>query len=89
MEDDHPIFERPYKLSLYERIGVQAHCDELDTSLVELSIGDYVCATVMLSKKDIFGNWTKKEMCVDYRLVNKNKNKTITGCQPKTNYLMR
>lgn len=50
---------------------VQTHCQELlATSLIELSNGEYACATVMPSKKDIFGNWMEKQMCRDYRLVN-------------------
>jgi hypothetical protein len=43
----------------------------LDASLVELSRGDYASTTMMLAKKDSFGNWTKRRMCGDYRLVNK------------------
>ena len=29
LEDDHPIFRRPYRLNVSERIGVQARCREL------------------------------------------------------------
>ena len=43
----------------------------LSARLVELSDGEYACATVMSTKKDILGNWTKKPMCGDYRSVNK------------------
>jgi len=43
----------------------------LDASLVELSRGEYASTTMMLTKKDIFGNWNKPHMCGDYRLVNK------------------
>ena len=72
LEDDHPIFRRPYKLSLSEKVGVQTRCEELlAASLIELSSGEYACATVMPSKKDIFGNWTEKWMCRDYRPVNR------------------
>ncbi len=72
LEDDHPIFRRPYKLSLSERDGVKLRCKELlDAGLVELSDGEYACATVMPAKKDILGNWTEKRMCGDYRPVNK------------------
>ena len=72
LEDDHPIFRRPYKLSFSEKVGVQTRCQELlAASLIELSNGEYACATVMPSKKDIFGNWTEKRMCGDYRPVNR------------------
>ena len=72
LEDDHPIFRRPYKLSISERDGVKLRCKELlDAGLVELSDGEYACATVMPAKKDILGNWTEKRMCGDYRPVNK------------------
>jgi hypothetical protein len=71
LEDDHPIFWRPYRLSVSERIGVQDRCRELlATGLIELSNGEVACATVMPSKKDIFGNWMDKRMCGDYRPVN-------------------
>ena len=43
----------------------------LSTKLVELLDGEYACANVMLAKKDILGNWTKKRMCGDYQPVNK------------------
>ena len=43
----------------------------LSAGLVELSDGEYACATVMPAKKDILGNWTEKRMCGDYRPVNK------------------
>ena len=72
MEDDHPIFRLPYKLSISERDGVKLRCKELfDAGLVELSDSEYACATVMPAKKDILGNWTEKRMCGDYRPVNK------------------
>ena len=66
LEDNHPIFWRPYRLSISKRIGVQARCQELLASrLIELSNGEYACATVMPLKKDIFGNWMEKRMCED------------------------
>ena len=46
---------------------------------MELSNGKYACATVMPSKKDIFGNLTEKRMFGDYRPVNK---KTNLECYP-------
>jgi hypothetical protein len=43
----------------------------LDANLVELLKGDYASTIMMPTKKNIFGNWTKRYMCGDYRLVNK------------------
>ena len=72
LEDDHPVFRRPYRLSLSEREGVRMRCTKLlSMELVELSDGEYICATIMLAKKDIFGNWIEKQMCGDYQPVNK------------------
>ena len=71
LEDDHPIFRRPYRLSVLW-IGVQARCQELlGARLIKLSNREYACAMVMPSKKNIFGNWMEKRMCGDYRPVNR------------------
>ena len=51
----------------------------LATSLIELSHGDYACATVMPSKNDVFGKWTDKRVCGDYRPINR---KTKSGRYP-------
>ena len=67
LEDDHPIFRRPYRLSVSKRIGVQVYCRELLAArLIELSNEEFVCATVVPSKNDIFGNWTGKRMYGNY-----------------------
>jgi hypothetical protein len=67
MEDDNPIFKGPYRLSEMERTLVQARTTELlDPGLVEPSRGDYVLTTMMLAKKDIFGNWMEWCMCGDW-----------------------
>jgi len=72
LEDDHPIFRRLYRLSIYESVGVKTRCQKLlAMGLIELSNEEYACVTVMSSKKDIFGNQAKKRMCGDYRLVNR------------------
>jgi len=34
-------------------------------------MGEYVLAIIMLTNNDIFGNWTKDQMCGDYFPVNK------------------
>ncbi len=60
MEDDNPIFKQPYRLSEMERALVKIRTSKvLDVSLVELLKGEYALATMTLTKKDIFGNWTK------------------------------
>lgn len=43
----------------------------LAARLIKLSNGEYACAMVMPSKNDVFGNWTEKRMCGDYRPVNR------------------
>jgi hypothetical protein len=72
--DDAPIYRKPYKRSEVERKMIQARTAELLVAgLVELAPSDceYASATVMPSKKDIYGNWTEKRMCGDYRRINK------------------
>jgi hypothetical protein len=72
--DDALIYRKPYKYSDAERKMIQAHTSELvEARLVELAPPDceYASVTVMPSKKDIYGNWTKKRMCGDYRRINK------------------
>jgi hypothetical protein len=74
LTDDAPIYRKPYKYSDAERKMIQARTAELvEAGLVELAPSDceYRSATVMPSKKDIYGNWTKKRMCGDYRRINK------------------
>jgi hypothetical protein len=72
LEDDNPIFKQPYKFSEVERALIQVRTIKLlDVGLVELFRGEYASTTLMLTKKDIFGNWIECRMCGDYRLVNK------------------
>jgi len=71
LEDDYQIFRCLYRLSVSEREGIQTCCQELlATGLIELFNDEYACATVMPSKKDIFGNWTKEHMCGNYCPMN-------------------
>jgi hypothetical protein len=37
---------------------------------VELSHGEYASTTIMLAKKDVHGNYTDRQMCGDYHLIN-------------------
>jgi hypothetical protein len=43
----------------------------MDADLVDLSKGEYVLTTLMPTKKDIVNNWTERNMCEDYHLMNK------------------
>ncbi len=64
LEDDNPIFKQPYRLSEVEKALIQAQTSKLlYVSLVELPTGQYVSTIVMLTKKDIFGNWIKCHIC--------------------------
>ncbi len=59
MADDNPIF----KLSEVEKTLVHAQIAKLfSVGLVELFRGEYALTIVMLAKKCIFGNWTKRYM---------------------------
>jgi hypothetical protein len=61
LTNDAPIYRKPYKYSDTERKMIQARIAELvEAGLVELAPPDceYASATVMPSKKDIYGNWT-------------------------------
>ena len=54
--DDALIFCKPYRYSEVERKLIKARFKELfDAQLVEFSNREYASASVMLSKKDIFG----------------------------------
>jgi hypothetical protein len=74
LTDDAPIYCKPYKRNEVERKMIQARTAELlGAGLVKLAPLDceYASETVMPSKKDIYGNWTEKRMCGDYRRINK------------------
>jgi hypothetical protein len=90
LTDDVPIYRKPYKYNDAERKMIQARTAELvEARLVELAPSDceYASATVMPSKKDIYGNWTKKRMCGDYRRINKfTKSNRYAMPTPKDNF---
>jgi hypothetical protein len=74
LTNDAPIYHKLYKRNEVEHKMIQAWTAELrGAGLVELASLDYeyASATVMPSKKDIYGNWTEKKMCGDYRRINK------------------
>jgi hypothetical protein len=90
LTDDAPIYHKPYKYSVAEGKMIQARTAELvEAGLVELAPPDceYALATVMPSKKDIYGNWTEKRMCGDYRRINKfTKSDRYTMPTPEENF---
>ena len=74
LTDDAPIYCKPYKYSDVECKMIQARTKELvEVGLVELAPPDceYASTMVIPSKKNIYGNWTEKRMCKDYRRINK------------------
>jgi hypothetical protein len=90
LTDDAPIYRKPYKRSEVERKMIQARTVELlGAGLVEFASSDckYASATVMPSKKDIYGNWIEKRMCGDYRRINKfTKSDCYAMPTPKENF---
>ncbi len=69
---DTLIFCRPYKYNDMERDLIRNWTlDLLNVRLVELSNGEYASTTVMPTKKDIHGNYTNRQMCGDYYLINR------------------
>eukprot|EP00245_Coleochaete_scutata_P000411 TRINITY_DN1051_c1_g1_i1.p1 TRINITY_DN1051_c1_g1~~TRINITY_DN1051_c1_g1_i1.p1 ORF type:complete len:1227 (+),score=252.29 TRINITY_DN1051_c1_g1_i1:430-3681(+) len=72
LDDDRPVFRRPYRHSQAERDMIRDRCGELrEAAIIERGFGEYAAATVMPSKKDIYGRWTEKRMCGDYRPHNR------------------
>jgi hypothetical protein len=72
LASDTPIFRRPYRYSDMERDLIRSQTlDLLEAGLVELSHGEYASTTVMLTKKDVHGNYTNRQMCGDYRPINR------------------
>jgi hypothetical protein len=74
LTDDVTIYCRPYNRSKVECKMIQARTVELlGVGLVELASSDceYASATVMPSKKDIYGNWIETRVCGDYKKINK------------------
>jgi hypothetical protein len=44
--------------------------DLLEVGLVDLSKGEYALAIIIPTKKNIFGNWTKCQVCGNYKTIN-------------------
>ena len=52
LEGDHPIFWKPYRLTVFEQIGIWAHCRELlAPRLIKFSNKKHADTMVMPSKK--------------------------------------
>ena len=50
---------------------MEERCQELlAAGLIEQSVSDFAAPTVMPAKKEIFGQWSEKRMCGDYRALN-------------------
>jgi hypothetical protein len=61
--DETPIYWRRHRLSKHEWELVDERCKELhEASLIQPSNSDFVAATVMPTKNDLAGLWTKKRM---------------------------
>jgi hypothetical protein len=71
LANDTPIFRRPYRYSDMEKDLIRSWTlDLLEVRLVELSHGEYASTTMVLAKKDVHGNYTDRQMCGNYRLIN-------------------
>jgi hypothetical protein len=58
-------------LNKHEWELVDEICKELhEAGLIQPSSSDFAAATIMSTKKDSAGLWTKKKMCGDYRPLN-------------------
>ncbi len=71
LTNETPIYQRKHKLSKHEWELVDKRCKKLhEVSLIQPSSSDFATATVMPTKKDSAGLWTKRRMCEDYRPLN-------------------
>jgi hypothetical protein len=72
LASDTPIFHHPYRYSDMERDLIRSRTlDLLEAGLMELSHGEYASTIVMPAKKDVHGNYTDRQMCGDYRPMNR------------------
>ena len=72
LEDDHPVFICPYRLSLFRQRWDQIEMQRLlDAKFVEHLDRKYACAIVISSKIDVLRNWMEKCMCKNYLPVNR------------------
>jgi hypothetical protein len=72
LASDMPIFCHPYRYSDMERDLIRSQMlDVLEARLMELSHGEYALAIVMLTKKDVHGNYTDRWIFGNYRPINR------------------
>jgi hypothetical protein len=84
LTDDALIYRKPYKYSDVEWKMIEARTVELvEAGLVELAPPDceYASATVMPSKKDIYGNWTEKRIYGTIEGLTSSLSLIVTPCQ--------
>jgi hypothetical protein len=71
LTDETPIYRRRHRLSKHEWELVDERCKKFhEADLIQPSSSDFVTVTIMSTKKDSIGLWTKKRMCGDYRPLN-------------------
>jgi len=64
LTNDTPIYGRKHRLNKHEWELVDERCKELhETSFIQPSSFDFAVVTIMRTKKDSVGLWTKKKMC--------------------------
>jgi len=69
--DETPLYRRRHRLNKHEWELVDERCKELhEASFIQPSSFDFAVTTIMLTKKESIGLWTKKRMCKDYRPLN-------------------
>jgi hypothetical protein len=69
--DVTPIYRRRHRLNKHEWELVNEKCKEFhEASLIQPSSSEFATATIMPTKKDLAGLWTKKRMCGDYKPLN-------------------
>jgi hypothetical protein len=71
LTNETPVYRRRHRLSKHEWELVDERCKELhEAGLIQPSSSDFRAITVMPTKKDSAGLWTKKRMCGDYKPLN-------------------
>lgn len=67
LRDNEPVYQRPRRLSPFEKEKVNAHINEwLAAGIVQPSLSDYASPVVLVKKKT-----GETRLCVDYRQLNK------------------
>jgi hypothetical protein len=88
LTNETPIYRKKHRLSKHEWELVDEICKKLhDVGLIQSPSFDFTTATVMPTKKDSSGLWTKKKMCGDYRPLNLHL-KIGTSCPSLKNCLI-